>query len=135
MVKSDSTFAARLAEAFEYLGITDPKEKIARLAAVTGRKPRTVARWLSGDSVPRTDSPSIHIARDLRVSIDWLVFGLGHSPSQQDLLERLSTMPPGYAPKLTRYMLRLMNGDPKALRWTAMFERGELSGLQVLDMA
>lgn len=135
MADTNSTFAARLNEAFEYRGITDPKEKIERLAAVTGRQARTVARWLSGDTKPRGGLVDVLIARDLRIDVYWLIRGEGYSPRQRDLCEKLERLPREYIPKLTRYFLRLLNNDPKALRWSQMMDRGELGIKQVLAMA
>ncbi len=54
MATANSTFAKRLNEAFKHRGITDTQEKIKRLEAATGRKARTVARWLNGASYPAT---------------------------------------------------------------------------------
>lgn len=134
MATANSTFADRLSEAFEHRGITDTQEQINRLTAATGRKARTVERWLSGETKPR-GSVEVWVAEDLCIDAYWLICGKGHSPRQCDLIERLSNIPPEYLPKLTRYILRLRNNDSKALRWSAMYERGELSGRQVLDMA
>jgi len=75
------------------------------------------------------------VAQDLNISIDWLITGVGYSPLQRDLYEKLSQVPKEYLPKLTRYFLRLLNNDPKALRWSAMHERGELDMRQILAMA
>ncbi len=139
MAAADSTFAARLNEAFEYRGITDPKEKIKRMAAVTGRKARTVARWLSGDTKPRgglvDKDVRVLIARDLRIDVYWLICGEGYSPQQRDLYEKLERLPREYIPKLTRYFLRLLNNDPKALRWSKMLDQGEIGMEQILAMA
>lgn len=140
MAAANSTFAERLNEAFEHRGITDHQERINRLSAATGRTAHTVARWLSGETVPRGSTVDkdvrLRIAFDvLHVDARWLIRGEGYSPWQIDMIEKLRKIPPEYLPKLTRYLLRLKNKDPKALRWSAMCERGELNGWQVLDMA
>jgi len=75
------------------------------------------------------------ITRDLHISIEWLITGDGHSPWVRDMLENLSQVPKEYLPKLKRYFLRLLNNDPKALRWAAMHDRGELGMQQILAMA
>lgn len=135
MATANSTFAERLNEAFEHRGITDTQEKIKRLEAATGRKARTAARWLNGSVIPRNSHTVILITDDLHISIDWLIAGVGYSPLQYDLYEKLSQVPKEYLPKLTRYYLRLLNNDPKAQRWSAMHERGELDMRQILAMA
>lgn len=139
MTSDYSTFAARLNGAFEYRGITDQKEKIERMAAVTGRNARTVARWLSGDTKPRGGfvdrDVRVLIARDLRIDVYWLLCGEGYSPQQRDLYEKLQQLPSEYIPKLTRYFLRLLNNDPKALRWAKMLDQGEIGMEQILAMA
>lgn len=134
MADANSTFAGRLNEALEFRKITDPAESVARLAGTTGRATITARRWISGQSKPRTLA-FFRIASDLDIDPHWLYDGGGHTPFQWDMVKKLSAMPPEYLPKLTRYLIRLKNGDPKALRWSAMCERGELSGWQVLDMA
>jgi transcriptional regulator with XRE-family HTH domain len=135
MTAANSTFAERLNEAFKYRGITDTQEKIKRLEDATGRKARTVAGWLNGDGIPRSGLTLVQIGEDLNAGIDWLLLGDGYSPFQRDMQEKLSGVPPHMLNGLIRYMLRLMNNDPKALRWTAMRERGELSAEQLLSMA
>lgn len=135
MADANSTFAERLNEAFEHRGITDTQEKIKRLEAATGRKARTVARWLNGVVIPRNSNTLLLVAEDLNISIGWLIAGVGYSPLQCDLYEKLSQVPKEYLPKLTRYFLRLLNNDPKALRWSQMMDRGELGIKQVLAMA
>lgn len=128
-------------EAFEYRGITDTQEKINRLTAVTGRKTRTVERWLTGDTKPRgggigfDQDSRVLIARDLRIGAYWLICGEGYSPQQRDLYEKLERLPKEYIPKLTRYFLRLLNNDPKALRWAKMLDQGEIGMEQILAMA
>lgn len=143
MAESNSTalptpdlFAARLNEALAYrIGGLTEREKTKFVAQATGRTIWTARAWVQGDNLPHRNSDIHTLAAALRASYVWLHFGLGYSPLQADLLEKLSTVPPEYLPKLTRYLLRLKNGDPKALRWSAMCERGELTGWQVLDMA
>ncbi|HQT01153.1 MAG: hypothetical protein B7Y26_13905 [Hydrogenophilales bacterium 16-64-46] len=139
MATAKSTFAERLNEAFEHRGITDTQEKINHLVAATGRKARTVARWLSGDTMPRggfaNQDVRVLIARDLRISAYWLICGEGYSPRQSDLYEKLEKLPREYIPKLTRYFLRLLNNDPKALRWAKMLDQGEIGMGQILAMA
>ncbi|HUX30533.1 MAG TPA: hypothetical protein VMV78_07880 [Thiobacillus sp.] len=135
MTAANSTFAERLNEAFKYRGITDTQEKIKHLEDATGRKARTVAGWLNGDGIPRSGLTLVQIGEDLNASLDWLLFGDGYSPRQRDMLELLEGVPPHLLDGLTRYMLRLLNNDPKARRWTAMRERGELSVEQLLSMA
>lgn len=129
-------FASRLNEALTYrMGDLPELEKLQFVAKATGRAIRTARAWLRGGNLPHRNSDIHTLAAALRVDWAWLLYGVGHSPFQTDLLEKLSAVPPAYLPKLTRYLLRLKNGDPKALRWSAMCERGELSGWQVLDMA
>lgn len=135
MATDNSTFADRLSEAFEHRGITDTQEKINRLVGATSRKARTAERWLKDVTIPRNSHTLLLIAEDLNISMDWLICGIGYSPWQCDMLEKLSKVPKEYLPKLTRYLLRLLNNDPKALRWAAMHERGELGMQQILAMA
>lgn len=129
-------FGARLNEALRYRkSELNEQEKVDFVARITGRTARTARVWLSGGNRPRRNKDLHSLAEGLSIRYVWLHFGLGYSPFQADLLEKLANMPPEYVPKLMRYLLRLMNKDPKALRWSAMCERGELSGWQVLDMA
>lgn len=141
---STSTFADRLNKALDYRGTTTTPDKIARLTAATGCSARVVSRWLSSACVPRSRGPWLtRVTRDLDASPWWLYSGEpwcphtgdGGSPWQTDTFKKLSALPPEYLPKFIRYCIRLNNGDPKALRWSAMCERGELTGWQVLDMA
>ncbi len=131
----DSSFSTRLNEVFLYRDITSTRERIARLTSVTGRSRRTVRRWLSGDCVPRHDYAFLSIASDLDIDAGWLYDGRGWTPWQHDFAEKLALLPRAWVPKMMRYCLRLLNKDPKALRWAEMLERGELSAEQVLAMA
>lgn len=136
MAAVDSTFSERLNEAFTFRGITTTPEKINRLTAATGRTPRTVKRWLSGASMPC--APAIYrIARDLDIATGWLYGGqeCGMPPFEFDVAKKLAQLPKEWVPKFTRYCLRLLNDDPKAKRWAAMHERGELGMEQILAMA
>lgn len=85
MTAANSTFAARLNEAFKYRRITDTQEKTKRLESATGRKARTVARWLNGEIIPRSGLTLCQIAEDLDVTIEWLLIGDGYSPWQRDM--------------------------------------------------
>lgn len=135
MAAVDSTFSERLNEAFTFRGITTPPEKINRLTAATGCTSRTVKRWLSGASMPCAGPALSRIARDLDIDTFWLYDGQGMSPFEFDMTEKLAQMPKEWVPKFTRYCLRLLNDDPKAKRWAAMHERGELRVEQILAMA
>lgn len=129
-------FSARLNVALAYrMGDLPEREKIQFVAQATGRAIRTACAWVRGGNLPHRNSDIHTLAAALRADYVWLHFGIGYNPMQADLYEKLLAMPPEYVPKLTRYLLRLKNGDSKALRWSAMVERGGLSGWQVLDMA
>ncbi|MHB1246711.1 MAG: hypothetical protein ACYCZH_09720 [Sulfuriferula sp.] len=131
MAAVNSTFSERLNEAFTFCDITTTPEKIDRLTAATGRTPRTVKRWLSGASMPSSPSARGRIAKDLNIDIVWLYNGHGMPP----LNYKLSRIPKELMPKFMRYLIRLMNNDPKAMRWIAMSARGELGIEQILAMA
>lgn len=129
-------FAVRLNEALAYRhGNLSDQEKIRFIAQAVGRTPRTVRAWLRGDNLPRRNRDIHILAEALGARYGWLHFGLGDSPLRADLLEKLQHIPKKYLPKLTRFALRLLNDDPKALRWVAMAERGELSAFQIMEMA
>lgn len=129
-------FAARLNEALIYrMGDLAERDKLQFVARATGRAIRTARAWVRGDNLPHRNSDIHTLAAALRVSYTWLHFGIGYGPWQANLVKKLSVMPREYLPKLTRYLLRLKNGDTKALRWAAMRERGELTVWQVLDLA
>lgn len=136
MPKMDSTFLARLEEAFSYRGINTQAEKIGRLMDATGRTHRTAKRWLAGKTYPRFHV--IDIANNLNIDCYWLFDGRGHPPAQWDFIEKMNALPPEQrkyvANKITRLGILLLNKSPKATRWMHMFDQGELSGEQFLAM-
>lgn len=144
MADVNSAFAARLNDALDYRGVITKSEKIARLTAATGCSARVASKWLSSTDVPRSRGPWLsRIAMDLDASTWWLYSGEpwspqtgdGGSPRQRDRVKLLFQVPTDVLPKLTRYFVRLNNNDPKALRWSGMFARGEIGIEQILAMA
>ncbi|WP_296646018.1 hypothetical protein, partial [Thiobacillus sp. 63-78] len=133
-------FAVRLEEALVHWQRLNQRslsalEKIQFIAKTAGRTNRTARAWLDGDHLPHRNQDIHKLAEALGASYVWLHFGIGHSPLSSFLMEKLATFPPEYVPKLTRYFLRLLNNDPKALRWAKMLDQGEIGMEQILAMA
>lgn len=133
-------FAVRLNEALAHWQRLNQRslsamEKIQFIAQAAGRTTRTSRAWLAGDNLPHRNQDIHKLAEALGANYVWLHFGIGHSPQASFLLEKLSAVPPEYLPKLTRYFLRLLNEDSKALRWAKMLDQGEIGIEQVLRMA
>lgn len=133
-------FAVRLNEALAHWQRLNQRslsemEKIQFIAKAAGRTNRTARAWLAGENLPHRNRDIHMLAGALGASYVWLHFGIGRSPLASFLMEKLAAVPPEYLPKLTRYFLRLLNNDPKALRWSQMMDHGELGIKQVLAMA
>lgn len=133
-------FAVRISEALAHWQRLNQRslseqEKIQFIAQAAGRTTRTARAWLAGDHLPHRNQDIHKLAEALGANYVWLHFGIGHSPLSTFLMEKLATFPPEYVPKLTRYLLRLLNGDAKALRWAKMLDQGEIGIEQVLRMA
>ncbi|MDT3706498.1 MAG: hypothetical protein ROZ09_06685 [Thiobacillus sp.] len=135
---SPELFAVRLKQALDFrasrYGTLNEDERVAFTAKAAGRSTRTARSWLRGDNLPRRNRDIHALADALGACYFWLHFGIGKSPLEAFMVEHLSTWPPEYVPKFTRYLIRLGNDDPKAWRWQAMCVRRELSLWQVLDM-
>lgn len=129
-------FSNRLNEALDYRkGTLSELERIQFITLATGRTARTVRAWLLGENLPRRNQDIHTLAAVLGASYMWLHFGLGWSPLLTDFAEKLTKMKPYNLGKFNRYMIRLLNNEPKAIRWQEMNKRGELGLQQILNMA
>ena len=82
LINTDSTFGERLIQALSLHGITGPEKQIEKISQVFGVKPKTAEKYLQSELIPafmnNRGSKFVALAKELGVSLEWLVFGSGH---------------------------------------------------------
>ncbi|MDK9705010.1 MAG: helix-turn-helix transcriptional regulator [Sulfuritalea sp.] len=142
-------FVERLQTALRFDGVTSPAEQVKHLAKVAGVTSTATKRWLQGCSKPRP-ATFVRLCRGLDVSFRWLATGEFRleGPGTPDRWALIAGMPEWEIKvthswhkmtawekdKFQRYAFRLANKNPKALRLSAMYERGQISVHQLLGV-
>lgn len=135
-VPGKTTFGNRLIEALTFQGITNRKAKIAKLAEMAHITPTTAAKYLQAENPPSSRKrPRIFddIATGLDCDWRWLYDGQGYDPWQLAVARNMATMTDWQKNKMVRMLLRLKNGDAKALKNLMLFNRGFISQDQLLS--
>lgn len=142
-------FAERLLTALRFDGVMSPGAQEQHLAKVAGVTSTTARRWLQGRCKPRP-STFVQLCRGLDVSFRWLATGEFRleGPDTPDRWALIAGMPEWeikvthswhkmtawQKSKFQRYAFRLANKNPKALRLSEMYERGQISVHQLLGV-
>ncbi len=130
---SPIAFAKRLHDALEQRGYTAKEEKVRFVVETTGRTEPTVENWLAGRKKPKRGKDVQALAGSLQIRYVWLMVG-GHNLNTELVCAAMRKMSDWEKNKFNRFLIRLLNNDPKAIRLAGMVERGQMSRSQLFGM-
>ena len=131
-----SDFGERFRKTLSKQGINERAVQERKVMEATGVTIRTARRYLSGESCPRTIDQFDKLSEGVGVTCSWLWSGEGlMTQEEMEALIKIFQMSPADRAKLWRFMMKMKNGSPRTERLMKLFDSGQLSARDLLDLA
>lgn len=113
-----TTFGERLIEALEFQGITDPAQRVEKVAQACQITPATARKYLQATKLPNFLVLNLSRFEALASALDadrtWLFCGRDATREEQ-VINNMRAMSEWERSKFVRYVMRLRNNDPNPI--------------------